>query len=189
MLLSDRELHLAIESGDLFIDPPPPQDSERLQAASIDLRLDSTIWVQKDNIGSNATIANVEDLDIDQYLNEYTDMINIAATNGFTLMPGGFVIGRTVETVGLSNFLSGRVEGRSRLARLGIGIHVTAPKIDPGFKNQITLEIFHVGKTKVLIPVHMTICTLLVERLGYPAGQRYQGIFQGPTEEHHSDDP
>lgn len=189
MLLSDRELRLAIQSGDLLIDPLPPYDSERWQAASIDLQLDSTIWVQRDNTGNNVTIANVEDLDIGQYLNEYTDMINIAATNGFTLMPGGFVIGRTVETVGLSNFLAGRVEGRSRLARLGIGIHITAPKIDPGYNNQITLEIFHVGKTKVLIPVHMTICTLLVERLGYPAGQRYQGIFQGPTEEHHSDDP
>ena len=125
MLLSDRELRLAIQSGDLLIDPPPPYDSERWQAASIDR---------------------------------------------------------------LSNFLSGRVEGRSRLARLGIGIHVTAPKIDPGYKNQITLEIFHVGKTKVLIPVHMTICTLLVERLGYPAGQRYQGIFQGPSVEHQSGD-
>ncbi len=188
MLLSDRELRLAIQSGDLLIDPPPPYDSERWQAASIDLQLDSTIWVQRDNTSNNVTIANVEDLDIDQYLIKYTDEVNIAATGGFILVPGAFVIGRTLQTVGLSNFLSGRVEGRSRLARLGIGIHVTAPKIDPGYKNQITLEIFHVGKTKVLIPVHMTICTLLVERLGYPAGQRYQGIFQGPSVEHQSGD-
>ncbi len=65
MLLSDRELRLAIQSGDLLIDPPPPYDSERWQAASIDLQLDSTIWVQRDNTSNNVTIANVEDLDID----------------------------------------------------------------------------------------------------------------------------
>lgn len=184
MILSDGEIRLAMESGDLLIDPPPPDDpnnpeSNVWQPASIDLRLDSTIWVQKDNRDNNSIISNVEDLDIDEYLEKYTDKVNIAATNGFTLNPGSFVIGRTLETIGLSNILSGRVEGRSRLARLGIGVHLTAPKIDPGFNNQITLEIFHVGKTKVLIPNRMIICTLLIERLGHPTGRRYHGIFQG----------
>lgn len=181
MLLSDREIQLVIRSGDFFIDPLPSDDSEQWQAASIDLKLDSTIWVQKDNTNRNVTIANVEDLDIDKYLEEYTTKVNIAeTTGGFILAPGNFIIGKTLETVGLSNNLSGRVEGRSRLARLGVGVHVTASKIDPGFSNQITLEIFHVGKTKVLIPVRMTICTLLIERLGYPADQVYHGMFQGP---------
>ena len=79
----------------------------------------------------------------------------------------------------MSNRLSGRVEGRSRLARLGVGVHITAPKIDPGFHNQITLEIFHLGNTTVEISSNMIICTLLVERLGHPAGEGYQGMFQG----------
>ena len=34
----------------------------------------------------------------------------------------------------------GLVEGRSSWARVGISIHVTAPKIDPGFDATITLE-------------------------------------------------
>jgi deoxycytidine triphosphate deaminase len=33
------------------------------------------------------------------------------------------------------------VEGRSTFAEFGIGIHVTAPKIDPGYNNRITLEL------------------------------------------------
>ena len=177
MLLSDREIQLAIQSGDLFIDPLPPHDSEQWQAASVDLRLDSTIWVQKDDI--TTPISNIESLDIEQYLNQYTDMANIGTTNGFTFKPGMLVIGRTLEIIGLSNLLSGRVEGRSRLARMGIGVHITAPKIDPGFDNHITLEMFHLGKTPVIIPNGLRICTLLVERLGNPAGQVYLGIFQG----------
>ena len=177
MLLSDREIQIAIQGGDLLIDPLPEEGSDRWQAASVDLRLHSTIWVPK-NEDFNP-INDLADLDIDRYLSKYMTEANIGATHGFTLIPGNFIIGRTLETIALSRLLSGRVEGRSRLARLGIGVHITAPKIDPGFKNPITLEIFHLGKVPVLIPNEVTICTLLVERLGYPAGQAYQGIFQG----------
>jgi dCTP deaminase len=118
-------------------------------------------------------------LDVNSYINNHTDEVNIASTNGYDLKPGSFILGKTVETVGLSNRLSGRVEGRSRLARLGIGVHITAPKIDPGFHNQITLEIFHLGNTDVKISHGMAICTLLLERLGHPAGEGYHGMFQG----------
>ena len=178
MLLSDLEIRMAMQSGDLLIDPPPPDGSEQFQAASVDLRLDATIWTPKDN-PSGSSVPVLDDFDFDRYLDEHTTKLDIQAIGGFRLMPGNFIIGRTVETVGLSNLLSGRVEGRSRLARLGIGVHVTAPKIDPGFNNQITLEIFHLGKVGLFIPHQAVICTLLVERLGHPAGRGYHGIFQG----------
>ena len=178
MLLSDREIHMAMQSGDLVIDPPPSANSGQFQPASVDLRLDDTIWVVKDN-PSVPNIPMLEEFNFQRYLEEFTTEANIEAIGGFRLMPGDFVIGRTTETIGLSNLLSGRVEGRSRLARLGVGVHVTAPKIDPGFNNQITLEIFHVGKVPVFIPNRSVICTLLVERLGEPAGRGYHGSFQG----------
>ena len=179
MLLSDREIQIAIEDGDLRINPLPEEESDRWQPASIDLRLHSTIWIPKDGITS--PISDLDEIDIDTYLNKYFNETNIAGTNGFTLLPGSFMLGRTLETVGLNKILSGRLEGRSRLARVGIGVHITAPKIDPGFNNPITLEIFHHGRVPVLIPNEMVICTLLVERLGWPAGRAYQGIFQGSS--------
>jgi len=37
------------------------------------------------------------------------------------------------------------VEGKSSLARLGIGIHITAPTIHAGFKGPIQLEICNYG--------------------------------------------
>ena len=178
MLLSDREIRMAIGSGDLFIDPLPTDDSRQFQAASVDLRLDDTIWVAKDN-PSVSNIPTIDEFNFSRYLEEFTTEANIGAIGGFRLTPGSFVIGRTLEWIRLSNSLSGRVEGRSRLARLGVGVHVTAPKIDPGFSNQITLEFFHVGKVPVFIPNRAVICTLLVERLGEPAGQEYEGLFQG----------
>lgn len=178
MLLSDREIRMAMQNGDLVIDPTPSADSGQFQPASVDLRLDDTIWIVQDD-PQVPNIPMLEEFNFERYLAEFATEANIEAIGGFRLMPGNFVIGKTVETVGLSNLLSGRVEGRSRLARLGVGVHVTAPKIDPGFKNQITLEIFHVGKVPVFIPNRAVICTLLVEKLGEPAGQEYEGMFQG----------
>lgn len=175
MLLSDDEIRLTLENGELTIDPPVPNGG--LQPASIDLRLDSVIRVQKQ--GTAGITLDPTELDVNSYIENYTEAMNISLNNGYNLKPGALIIGRTLETVGLSKRLSGRVEGRSRLARLGVGVHITAPKIDPGFHNQITLEIFHLGNTDVKISNGMTICTLLLERLGHPAGEGYHGIFQG----------
>lgn len=174
MLLSDGEIQLALESGELIVDPSPSSSS--LQPASIDLKLDTVIRIQKSGT-AGITLDPIE-LDVNSYIRDYTDEVSISS-DGYTLRPGAFIIGKTVETVGLSNRLSGRVEGRSRLARLGVGVHITAPKIDPGFHNQITLEIFHLGTTNVKLSSGMTICTLLIERLGHPAGSGYHGMFQG----------
>ncbi len=179
MLLSDGEIHLAIANGELIIDPPLLDGDKRLQPASIDLTLNAEITLPKDSVNRDAITVDIVRLDVNQYLKDNTDTVDIAQQGGLEFSPGDFIIGKTVEWVGLSNRLSGRVEGRSSLARLGIGVHITAPKIDPGFHNQITLEIFHLGKSKVKLTSGMTICTLLVERLGHPAGVGYQGMFQG----------
>lgn len=178
MLLSDQDIRMMLQSRHLVIDPPLPDNSQRFQPASIDLRLDATLWVPKADAPASS-LPQLEEFDFDRYLEEHTVKTDISVLGGFRLMPGDFVIGRTAETVGLSSLLSGRVEGRSRLARLGVGVHVTAPKIDPGFNNKITLEIFHLGKVGVYIPHQAVICTLLIERLSQPARQGYQGMFQG----------
>lgn len=179
MLMSDGEIRLAIANGELTIDPPLPIGDDRLQPASIDLTLDSEIWRPKDSVNRDAITVDLAKLNVNEFLKETTDRIDIAAQGGLELSPGDFVIGKTAEQVSLNERLSGRVEGRSRLARLGIGVHITAPKIDPGFHNHITLEIFHLGKSRVRLSPGMSICTLLVERLGHPATDPYRGIFQG----------
>lgn len=112
-----------------------------------------------------------------QYMANYTQQTDIVTTGGFLLRPGDFIITETFERVHLSRLLSGRVEGRSRLARMGVGVHLTAPKIDPGFDTHITLELFHMGKRAVFLQYQASIWTLLVERLGIPSGNPYEGMF------------
>lgn len=176
MLLSNREISDAVASGELGIAPFEP-DSDRIQPASVDLRLDSTLLLQSSEPIGGIILDTETGLDVSRLLKGYSEEIDVS--DGWELRPGRFVIGQTLETIRLPWHLSGRVEGRSRLARLGIGVHITAPKIDPGFNNRITLEMFNLGPWRVRLTAGMTICTLLVERLGESATQGYSGMFQG----------
>ena len=176
MLLSDGELQEAIETGELVFGPPPMEGA--IQPASVDLRLDAVIHVQSEKPVPGVSL-DPEALEISRLIEAYTDKLDLSDGSPWRLGPGRFVIGRTLERVGLPFHLGARVEGRSRLARLGVGVHITAPKIDPGFNNQIALEIFNLGPWTVELKAGMRICTLLVERLGRPAQAGYGGVFQG----------
>ena len=180
MLLSDGELKLVIARGELIITPQLSDESDQINAASIDLRLGGSIWTQKEPADSEPNRGNINDTSeasFANYMANYTERTNIENTGGFLLKPGDFIITETLERIRLSRLLSGRVEGRSRLARMGVGVHLTAPKIDPGFNNHITLELFHMGKRPIFLQYGTAICTLLIERLGIPAGNPYSGMF------------
>lgn len=66
----------------------------------------------------------------------------------------------------------------SPVARLGVGVHVTAPTIHAGFRGQVMLEMYNLGSWKVRLETGMPICQLIFEQtLGTPnAG--YAGQFQ-----------
>ena len=59
------------------------------------------------------------------------------------------MLAQTLERVVMPNDLMGLVEGRSSWARVGLSVHLTAPKIDPGFDGTITLEIANMGPATV----------------------------------------
>ncbi len=100
---------------------------------------------------------------------------------GFVLNPGIFMLGWTNENVQLPSHgrLAARVEGKSSLARLGIGIHITAPTIHAGFKGAIQLEICNHGPMKVRLMTGMPVCQLIFDQtLGTPE-KGYMGQFSG----------
>lgn len=177
MLLSDRDIRQAIENGELTIDPLPV-GRDRMQPASIDLRLGPALQLQR-GMPITGVVIDPNEVDVTDHLARYTEPVDISGGSLLDFGPGMFAIGQTLERVTLATALAGRVEGRSRLARLGIGVHITAPKIDPGFSNNITLEMFNIGPSTIRLQSGMVICTLLVERLSSPAEAGYNGIFQG----------
>ncbi len=79
--------------------------------------------------------------------------------------------------------LAARVEGKSSLARLGIGVHLTASTIHCGFSGAIQLEILNSGPNEIILDAGMRICQLIFETTTGTPEKGYQGLFlnQAPT--------
>lgn len=84
---------------------------------------------------------------------------------GYLLDPKKFVLGWTREKIIMPTHtrLAARVEGKSSLARLGFGIHVTAPTIHSGYDRPIRLEIINHGYLPIRLRAGMRICQLIFE--------------------------
>ena len=107
----------------------------------------------------------------------------------FDLEPGEFVLAQTLETVTIPNDLMGMVEGRSSWARLGLSVHLSAPKIDPGFVGPITLEFANVGAAPIRLEAEQDMpAQLLFIALSQPLdaadlyGASEHDIFQAQTD-------
>ena len=174
MILSDGEIWEALEAGDIVLDPPP--EVELVQASSIDLRLDRKLLEHRPG-PVTGVIIDPATVDVMDHLSTYCNQINLS-DRPYEIQPNSFVIGRTSERIELPLNLAGRVEGKSSLARFGLAVHITAPKIDPGFQGNITLEMFNLGPFSLRLSHGMKICSLTLEYLGRPARQGYQGRFQ-----------
>ena len=109
--------------------------------------------------------------------------------------PRHFILGWTFERIYLPHWarVCGRVEGKSSLGRMGLGVHVTAPTIHAGFGLDATgaekhgarlrLEIWNVGPLPIMLTKGMRICQLIIEEVREVPRSGYEGGFnrQGPT--------
>ena len=94
---------------------------------------------------------------------------------GVLLQSGETVLGLTVERITLAPSLCGWLEGRSRFARLGLAVHVTAGFLQPGIDNRQVLEMTNLGPTPLMLRPGVRVCQLVVERCEGEAV--YQGRF------------
>ncbi|MCW2605083.1 MAG: dCTP deaminase [Pseudonocardiales bacterium] len=178
MLLSDRDILAEVEKGRLGI---TPWDPELVQPSSVDVRLDRFFRVFDNSRYTHIDPALQQD--------ELTTLVEPTGDDPFVLHPGEFVLGSTLEVVTLPDDLSGRLEGKSSLGRLGLLTHSTAGFIDAGFTGHITLELSNVANLPITLWPGMKIGQLCIFQLSSPAahpygsavyGSRYQGQ-RGPT--------
>jgi dCTP deaminase len=178
VILSDRSIRDQIEAGRIVLDP---FDASCVQPASVDLRLDRYF-----RVFLNHTMPVI---DVKQNLEELTRLVEIDDDRAFILHPGEFVLGSTLERVGMPDDLVARVEGKSSLGRLGLLIHSTAGFVDPGFDGHITLELSNVASLPITLYPGMKIGQVSFMRMTTPAdvpygagvlGSKYQGQ-RGPT--------
>ncbi len=166
MILSDREIHRRLEEGDLVVEPLEDPDLQ-VQPASVDLRLGREfLEFQHTNIPCIHP-------DSDEEVEEYVEETTVAEGGQFVLHPGDFVLGTTVERVGIPNDLIAHVEGRSSLGRLAVIVHATAGVADPGYRGQITLELSNLGAAPVALSPGMRISQVTFTELTSPAERPY----------------
>ena len=89
-VLSDRDIRAALEAGDVRIDPYDAQD---LQPSSVDLHLDRSFRVFRNN--------RYPYIDVRAPQPDLTELLTVADDEPFILHPGEFVLGQTLEWVEL----------------------------------------------------------------------------------------
>jgi dCTP deaminase len=162
MILSDRTICDAIESGRIVIDPFDPA---KVQPSSVDLTLDRFFRVFRNHTRGV--------IDVKERMDDLTEEVEIAPDGVFLLHPGEFVLGATAERVGLPADLVGRIEGKSSLGRLGLIVHATAGFIDPGWKGTLTLELNNLTRVPIKLYPGLLIAQLSFMALDKPAERPY----------------
>jgi dCTP deaminase len=102
-----------------------------------------------------------------------TDEIVLKGDEAFFLHPGELALAITHESVTLPADIVGWLDGRSSLARLGLMVHVTAHRIDPGWSGNIVLEFYNSGKLPLALRPLMKIGALSFETMSSPADNPY----------------
>src|SRR5690348_1589009 len=162
MVLSDRDIKKTIAAGRIKITPKPNYETQ-LGSCMIDLQLGNVYRV------FNHSKTPYLDPQNPKTLEEVTTEIKIKDGEAFTLHPGEFILAMTKEYIEMPDDLTGRLEGRSSIGRLGVVIHSTAANIECGFRGNITLELANMGRIPVMLYPGMRICSLSFEELTSPA--------------------
>ncbi len=178
MILSDRSIKECVKAGRIVVSP---YDEVLVQPASIDVRLDSRFLVFR-----NYKYTCIDPKAVQEDL---TEMIEVPDGEPFIVHPGEFILGSTLERVGLAADIAAQLGGKSSLGRLGLIVHATAGFIDPGFEGRVTLELSNVANLPIRLYPGMKVgqisffdMTTPADRpYGHPAlGSKYKGQGQ-PT--------
>lgn len=163
VILSDGTIRALLADGSLVIEPLEP---DQVQPASVDVRLGDSFLVFRNH--------SAEVIDPFDRPSDLMERIDVPEGSAFVLHPGEFVLGTTLEAIGLPDDLVARVEGKSSLGRLGLLIHATAGFVDPGWtKGQITLELSNVATLPIKLWPGMRIGQLSFHRLDAAAQRPY----------------
>src|SRR5581483_11294522 len=133
MLLTRSEIIKELDSGTIKI--TPSLHPSQISVASVDLRLGNHFRVFTP-ISDSLPIR--EETDYRKYTKE-------VVRDTFLLAPNTTVLGVTMEKITLPSTIAAWIEGRSRFARLGLLIHISAGLIQPGVNNHQVLEITNLG--------------------------------------------
>ncbi|HEY9682381.1 MAG TPA: dCTP deaminase [Oculatellaceae cyanobacterium] len=181
-ILVDYEIRREIAEGMLIVEP---FDDALVQPNSYDVRLDRKFsWHEAEDAQHPI---------IDPYMPEsIRSGVVEQESDSIVIRPGQFILGATLESVCLPNYIVGQLTGKSSLARLGVMVHVTAGFIDAGFSHppaKITLEIVNVGNRPVRLHAGMSIAQMVFTKTAecqLPYHKKPSAKYNGQTAAAHS---
>jgi len=142
-----------------------PFKKENIGPASIDLTLSNEFRIFK---GKEKIIVDEK--------TDYRKYSKLVKANKIEIGPGEFILAITKEKIQLPEDICGWLSGRSRFARLGLLVHITAAFVQPGINNRQVLEMRNVSPNTLAVKAGIRICQLIIERTEGKA--RYKGKFQ-----------
>ena len=161
MILSDKTIIKMIENKELVVDPIT---DEQIQPASVDIRLGNKFSIVEDSSLGIIT------LDLEAGYKTMT-------SDSFLLLPGQFVLATTMEYFEFPDNLTAFVEGRSSLGRMGLFVQ-NAGWVDPGFKGEITLELYNANRCAIELKSGRRIGQLVFAQMDDHALNPYNGKYQ-----------
>ena len=162
MILSDKTILKMLENKSLTI---TPVEKEQIQPASVDVRLGNTFSIVEDMSRGILSLDN-------------EIVYKTITADTYVLLPGQFVLASTMEYFELPDNLTAFVEGRSSLGRIGLFIQ-NAGWVDPGFRGEITLELFNANRCAIELKAGRRVGQLVVAQLDDTALNPYAGKYQG----------
>ena len=173
MILCNAEIHKALDEGRLIIEPEPlPREPTAGQECpydthTVDLKLGSPITIPT----AGPFVFDLTMPGLPAFLAKNSEHIDLKTQKTYTLPPNRFVLGITLECVGLpiipraKRCLAARIEGKSSRARCGLLVHFTAPTVHPDWDGPLALEIINLGPAPFVLTYGMFIAQLIVEEV------------------------
>ncbi len=171
--LPDWAIRDYIKQGVIKIENLDKNWEEDVDPVTIDFHLGSRILFPV--MGRHVVIDIRRGVDKSMY-----EEIDLKEGESITIRPGQFLIAETREILTLPNNIIGRLEGKSGLARLGIVVHQTSARFDPGWSGAAALELRNNSENDVIIYCGDKICAFSFEKLTVPVEHPYQKkTYQG----------
>ncbi|HZM64115.1 MAG TPA: hypothetical protein VFB59_03215 [Candidatus Saccharimonadales bacterium] len=153
MILSNEQIRQAVAAEDIVITPYQP---DLLEGITYPLHLGDIISRPRTNkvINVSSDIVEIDSIPVGE--------------EGYLLKPKDMVVWRTQERVRLSGRVVAEIDGRSRMALVGVMPVAASRFILPGSNEYQELEICNTGRNAVLLTSGLYIGKLLFHQVGEP---------------------
>lgn len=161
MILSDNDVRRMLKEGRMGIEP---LEESQIGPSSVDLTLSDEWHVfRRKLLGTTVDLSKTG----------FKEAFRVTHGGSMTLRPGEMCLAKTVEKITLPPDIMGKLEGRSRYARMGLVIHITSALVHPGSDNRQVLEIVNLAPFTITLHAGMRISQVVFERLESPTSRPY----------------